>query len=152
MAPKHTREVPSPMRRTVVLCLIVATCLTAAEVATGGTAHLAVLGVNLPALKLRGNATRGKRVFRTAACFQCHALKSAHSGAGFAGAPDLDKTKPSFALVVRRVALGYGLKGGTYTGFPGTMPAFSKGRAIGTPLTNQQIADVAKFVSSTAGQ
>jgi mono/diheme cytochrome c family protein len=95
-----------------VLCLIIATCLTAVQVATGGTALLSALGVNLPALKLKGNATRGKRVFRTAACFQCHALKSAHSGAGFAGAPDLDKTKPSFALVVRRVTLGYASRAG----------------------------------------
>jgi len=63
-------------------------------------------------------------------------------------APDLDKVRPSFALVVRTVTLG---KGG-YSG----MPAFSRvkgaSKFVDTVLTSQQIADVAKYVSTVAGR
>ncbi len=87
---------------------------------------------NLPALKLKGNASAGKSVFASAGCGGCHTLKDAGSG-GTVG-PNLDDAKPSFQLVVERVTLGKGV-----------MPSF-KGK-----LQDQQIADVAEYVSSVTG-
>ena len=87
---------------------------------------------NLPALKLKGDATAGKAVFASAGCAACHTLKDAGS-TGTVG-PNLDDTKPPFAKAVDRVTLGKGV-----------MPKF-QGK-----LTDQQIADVAQYVSSVAG-
>ena len=92
---------------------------------------------NLPALKLKGSATAGKAIFTgSAGCGGCHTLKDAGT-AGTIG-PNLDDKKPPFALVVERVTLG-----------KTPMPAF--GQAQGGSLTDQQIADVAQYVSSVAG-
>ena len=52
--------------------------------------------------------------------------------------PNLDSAKPAFDLVVTRVSLG-----------KSPMPAFSK--AKGGQLEDQQIADVAQYVSTVAG-
>jgi mono/diheme cytochrome c family protein len=87
---------------------------------------------NLPALKLKGDATAGKGVFTSAGCTACHTLKDAKA-TGTVG-PNLDDAKPPFQLVVERVTLGKGV-----------MPPF-KGK-----LKDQQIADVAQYVSTTAG-
>jgi mono/diheme cytochrome c family protein len=92
---------------------------------------------SLPALKLKGDATAGKAVFTgSAGCTGCHTLKDANA-TGTVG-PNLDDRKPAFELVVTRVALGKGV-----------MPAFSQ--AKGGALTDQQIADVAQYVSTVAG-
>jgi len=87
---------------------------------------------NLPADKLKGDATAGKQVFLTAGCTACHTLKDAKA-TGTVG-PNLDDAKPPFQLVVERVTLGRGV-----------MPSF-KGK-----LKDQQIADVAQYVSTLAG-
>jgi len=87
---------------------------------------------NLPALKLKGDATAGKTVFTAAGCTACHTLKDA--GATGTVGPNLDDAKPPFQLVVQRVSLGKGV-----------MPSF-KGK-----LKDQQIADVAQYVSTVAG-
>jgi mono/diheme cytochrome c family protein len=87
---------------------------------------------DLPALKLTGDATAGKQVFESAGCTACHTLSAAGS-TGNVG-PNLDQAKPSFELVVQRVTLGQG-----------GMPSFKD------QLTPQQIADVAQFVSTSAG-
>ncbi len=87
---------------------------------------------DLPALKLKGDATAGRQVFATAGCTSCHTLKDAHSN-GTVG-PNLDDVKPPFQLVVERVTLGKGV-----------MPSFKK------TLKDQQIADVAQYVSTVAG-
>jgi cytochrome c6 len=87
---------------------------------------------NLPALDLKGDATAGKSVYASSGCGSCHTLSDAGS-TGTIG-PDLDEAKPSFDLAVERVTLG-----------KSPMPAF-KGK-----LTNQQIADVAQYVSTVAG-
>ncbi len=87
---------------------------------------------NLPALKLKGNASAGKSVFASAGCGGCHTLGDAGS-TGTVG-PNLDDAKPSVELVVERVTLGKGV-----------MPSF-KGK-----LQDQQIADVAAYVSSVTG-
>ena len=76
----------------------------------------------------------GKEVFLSAeaGCGSCHALASAGTD-GTVG-PNLDETKPSAELVVTRVTKGQGV-----------MPSF-EGK-----LTEQQIADLAAYVSTVAG-
>ena len=81
----------------------------------------------------QGDATAGKAIFTgTAGCGGCHTL--ADAGTSGAVGPNLDAVKPSFDKVVTQVTNG-----------GGAMPAFK-----GT-LTEQQIQDVAAYVSSVAG-
>jgi len=80
-----------------------------------------------------GDAAAGKAVFASAGCESCHTLKDAGS-TGSVG-PNLDEAKPDEALVKERVTNG-----------KSPMPSF-KGQ-----LTDQQIADVAAYVSSVAGK
>jgi mono/diheme cytochrome c family protein len=81
----------------------------------------------------QGDAAAGKEVFiGTAGCGSCHTLSDAGTS-GTVG-PNLDDAQPSFELVVDRVTNGQG-----------AMPPFA-----GT-LTEQQINDVAAYVSSVAG-
>ena len=81
-----------------------------------------------------GDPVAGKEVFLGAsACGGCHTL--ADAGTSGAVGPNLDETQPSEELVVDRVTNGLG-----------GMPAFS------STLSEQQIADVAAYVSSVAGQ
>ena len=82
---------------------------------------------------LVGDPAAGKEVFLgSAACGGCHTLSDA--GATGAVGPNLDESQPSEALVVDRVTNGQG-----------GMPSFS------STLSEQQIADVAAYVSSVAG-
>jgi mono/diheme cytochrome c family protein len=78
-----------------------------------------------------GSEAAGKVIFETN-CGSCHTL----SDAGTAGAvgPNLDEAQPDEALVVERVTNGMGV-----------MPPFEG------VLTEQQIADVAAYVSAVAG-
>jgi mono/diheme cytochrome c family protein len=87
---------------------------------------------NLPALDLTGDAGAGETVFASGGCGACHTLAAA--GASGTVGPNLDDAKPSYELAVERITLGQG-----------GMPAF------GEQLEPQQIADVAQFVSSSAG-
>ncbi len=81
-----------------------------------------------------GDPVAGKEVFLgSAACGGCHTLADAGSG-GTVG-PNLDDAMPSFDKVVTQVTDG----GGAMPPFKGT-------------LTEQQINDVAAYVSSVAGQ
>jgi mono/diheme cytochrome c family protein len=83
---------------------------------------------------VEGDPVAGKEVFLGApACGGCHTL--ADAGATGAVGPNLDDTQPSTELVVDRVTNGQG-----------GMPSFS------STLSEQQIADVAAYVSSVAGQ
>lgn len=79
-----------------------------------------------------GDAAAGEEVFASAGCGSCHTL--ADAGAGGSVGPNLDETKPPVDLVVDRVTNGQG-----------AMPSF-KGQ-----LDEQQIQDVAAYVSSVAG-
>ena len=82
---------------------------------------------------LEGDPVAGKEVFLgSAACASCHTLSDA--GASGTVGPNLDDSQPSEELVVDRVTNGQG-----------GMPSFS------STLTEQQIADVAAYVSSVAG-
>ena len=83
--------------------------------------------------KVTGDAAAGKQVFETAGCKSCHTLKDA--GATGTVGPNLDEAKPPKSLVVDRVTNGKSV-----------MPSF-KGQ-----LTPQQIAAVAEYVSTVAGQ
>jgi cytochrome c553 len=83
---------------------------------------------------LTGDPVAGKAVFTgVSGCVGCHTL--ADAGATGTVGPNLDDAQPSEELVVDRVTNGQG-----------GMPAFS------SSLTEQQIADVAAYVSSVAGQ
>ena len=83
---------------------------------------------------VEGDPVAGKAVFTGASgCINCHTL--ADAGATGTVGPNLDQAKPSADLVVERVT----------NGSPAGMPSF-KGS-----LTDQQIADVAAYVSSVAG-
>lgn len=73
----------------------------------------------------------GKRTFEET-CSSCHTLAAA--GATGEVGPNLDELEPSQALVEKQVTDG-----------GGGMPAF------GGTLSKEEIADVAKFVSSSAG-
>jgi mono/diheme cytochrome c family protein len=79
-----------------------------------------------------GDPAAGKDVFASAGCGSCHTL--ADAGASGSVGPDLDASKPSAELVVDRVTNGRGV-----------MPPFADS------LSEQQIADVAAYVSSVAG-
>ena len=82
-----------------------------------------------------GDPVAGKEIFLTVAqpsCSGCHTL--ADAGSTGAVGPNLDAAQPSSDKVVERVTNGQG-----------AMPSFS-----GT-LTEQQIQDVAAYVSSVAG-
>lgn len=80
-----------------------------------------------------GDAAAGKEVFTgDAACASCHTL--ADAGATGSIGPNLDAAKPPYELVVDRVTNGMG-----------AMPSFADS------LSEQQIQDVAAYVSSVAG-
>jgi cbb3-type cytochrome c oxidase subunit III len=79
-----------------------------------------------------GGAESGKDVFASAGCGSCHTLAAA--GASGTVGPNLDQAKPDKALVVDRVTNGQG-----------GMPSFADS------LSEQQIQDVAAYVSSAAG-
>ena len=80
----------------------------------------------------QGDPVAGKAVFASAGCASCHTL--ADSGATGTIGPSLDATSPSADKVVERVTNGQGV-----------MPSFKD------TLSEQQIQDVAAYVSSVAG-
>jgi cytochrome c553 len=82
---------------------------------------------------VEGDPAAGKEVFLgSSACGGCHTLADAGTS-GIVG-PNLDESQPDYELALDRVTNGQG-----------GMPAFS------STLTEQQIADVAAYVSSVAG-
>jgi cytochrome c6 len=80
-----------------------------------------------------GDAAAGKQVFLTAGCKGCHTLKDA--GASGTVGPNLDQKKPPYALVIDRVTHG-----------KSPMPSFAG------QLSEKQIQDVAKYVTTVAGK
>jgi mono/diheme cytochrome c family protein len=79
-----------------------------------------------------GDPEAGAAVFEEAGCGGCHALEAA--GASGTVGPNLDESKPDFALVVDRVTNGQG-----------AMPAF------GDRLDEMQIRNVAAYVVESTG-
>jgi mono/diheme cytochrome c family protein len=86
----------------------------------------------VPAFKLKGDKTKGRAVFASAGCGNCHTLAAAHS-TGTVG-PNLDSLKPDYRAVTAQVTNG-----------GAQMPAFK------TQLKTQQIADVAAYVVTSTG-
>jgi mono/diheme cytochrome c family protein len=87
-----------------------------------------------PGGEAEGDPVAGKEVFLGGSgCGGCHTL--ADAGTTGAVGPNLDETQPSYDLVVDRVTNGLG-----------GMPAFS------TSLSEEDIQNVAAYVSSVAGQ
>jgi mono/diheme cytochrome c family protein len=80
-----------------------------------------------------GDAVAGEEVWAIAGCGGCHTLAAAGSEGQLRG-PNLDDLQPDFDTVVRQVTSG-----------GGGMPAFSE------RLTEEQIQDVAAYVSENAG-
>ena len=78
------------------------------------------------------DATAGRSIFASAGCAGCHTLRAA--GAGGQIGPNLDRLRPTYAVVRAKVENG-----------GGGMPSF-RGQ-----LGPQQIEDVAAFVSTAAG-
>jgi cytochrome c6 len=82
---------------------------------------------------VEGDPAAGKEVFLgPSACGSCHTL--ADAGTSGTVGPNLDDSQPSYELALDRITNGQG-----------GMPAFSN------TLSEQQIADVAAYVSSVAG-
>ena len=79
-----------------------------------------------------GDAAKGKEIFAAQGCGSCHTLSDAGSS-GTVG-PNLDDAKPSADTVVTMVTNGGGV-----------MPSFKD------KLSEQEINDVAAYVSSVAG-
>jgi cytochrome c6 len=79
-----------------------------------------------------GDPVAGKQVFETAGCVSCHTLSDA--GATGTIGPNLDQAQPPAELVVERVTNGRA-----------PMPSFKDS------LSEQQIQDVAAYVSSVTG-
>jgi len=97
-----------------------------------GTAPVAPTFPIVPAFHLKGDATKGKAVFASAACGSCHTLTAAHA-TGTVG-PNLDQLKPDYRAVTAQVTNG-----------GAAMPSFKK------TLSTQQIADVAAYVVTSTG-
>jgi mono/diheme cytochrome c family protein len=79
-----------------------------------------------------GDPAKGKEVFASAGCGSCHTLSDAGSS-GSVG-PNLDEAEPEYDDAVEKVTNGAGV-----------MPSFED------QLSEQQIKDVAAYVSSAAG-
>ena len=80
-----------------------------------------------------GDPDAGREVFLgPSGCGTCHTL--ADAGTSGTVGPNLDETQPSFELAVDRVTNGFG-----------AMPSFS------STLSEEQIADVAAYVSTASG-
>ena len=85
-----------------------------------------------PAFKLKGDSTKGKAVFASAGCGNCHTLAAAKAS-GTIG-PNLDSLEPDYRAVTAQVTNG-----------GAQMPAFK------SQLNAQQIADVAAYVVTSTG-
>jgi len=81
----------------------------------------------------QGDAEAGAAVFDSTGCGSCHTLAAA--GTSGTTGPNLDDLQPDFAAVQEQVTNG-----------GGGMPAYKD------QLSEQQIADVAAYVSENAGQ
>lgn len=111
------------IRTTVIAAVLV--CIPVG-VATAGVLH----GSSGSAVSLRAVARpSGKTSFMVMGCGGCHTMKAARAK-GTVG-PNLDRAKPSRALVIKTVTKGKGV-----------MPAF-----LG-PYTKAQIAAVATYVAN----
>jgi mono/diheme cytochrome c family protein len=134
----------TPVRRAILtslscvaLVVLVTGCgskgtVDAAPVTVEGSLPKPTLEPETPALKLKGDATAGKKIFAAQGCGGCHTL--ADAGANGTVGPNFDQAKPDYRLATARVTLG-----------KGAMPSF-KDR-----LSDQEIANVAAYVVTATG-
>ena len=123
------------LRATSTLCAV-CLALVFALAACGGdddAADTTATATSAPAEGSGGDAVAGEEVWAIAGCGGCHTLAAAGSSGQLRG-PNLDELQPDFDTVVGQVTNG-----------GGGMPAFSE------RLTEQQIQDVAAYVSENAG-
>jgi mono/diheme cytochrome c family protein len=123
------------MRRTRLALLLVAGALALVAAGCGGdddsdTAEPPAATTTENGGGETGDAANGEQVYAAAGCGGCHTFEAAGSS-GSVG-PNLDDASPSFDLVVTQVTNG-----------GGAMPAF------GDELSEQEIRDVAAFVSGS---
>ena len=121
----------------VFTCLLLAGCgaegvVTPTPQNVVGTLPKAPSFPVVPAFKLKGNATAGAAVFKSAGCAGCHTLAAAHA-TGTVG-PNLDQLKPDYRAVTAQVTNG-----------GASMPPFK------SSLSTQKIADVAAYVVTSTG-
>ena len=116
------------VRRALVLA-VVATALATAVAGCGGDGDTTEVSTTTSTTG-SGDAAAGKEVFASAGCGGCHTFSAAGSS-GSVG-PNLDDASPSHDHVVTQVTEG-----------GGAMPSFRD------ELTDQQIQDVAAFVSGS---
>ena len=116
------------VRRALVLA-VVATALATAVAGCGGDGDTTEVSATTSTTG-SGDAAAGKEVFASAGCGGCHTFSAAGSS-GSVG-PNLDDASPSHDHVVTQVTEG-----------GGAMPSFRD------ELTDQQIQDVAAFVSGS---
>ncbi|HXV33611.1 MAG TPA: c-type cytochrome [Gaiellaceae bacterium] len=122
------------MRRTAILCAASLALLVGPAACGGGdAADTTTPAASAPAESPGGDAAAGEEAWAIAGCGGCHTLAAAGSEGQLRG-PNLDDLQPDFDTVVRQVTTG-----------GGGMPAFSE------RLTEQQIRDVAAYVSENAG-
>ena len=123
------------MRRTTLALLLIAGVLVLVVVGCGSdddadTAEPPAATTTENGGSETGAAANGEQVYTAAGCGGCHTFEAAGS-TGSVG-PNLDDAAPSFDLVVQQVTNG-----------GGAMPAF------GDELSEQEIRDVAAFVSGS---
>jgi len=140
--PRHVPLSFPSMRRAATLIVLLTLSVSAAG--CGGGEEAAPLPETLegtlpaattseaPTSSLEGDAAAGDSIYASAGCGGCHALDAA--GSSGAIGPNLDDSKPDFALAVDRVTNGRG-----------AMPSFEG------QLTEQEIADVAQYVVESTG-
>ena len=123
------------LRTTSTLCAVCLALLVALAACGGDddAADTTATATSAPAEGSGGDAAAGEEVWAIAGCGGCHTLAAAGSEGQLRG-PNLDELQPDFDTVVRQVTNG-----------GGGMPAFSE------RLTEQQIQDVAAYVSENAG-
>jgi predicted ferric reductase/mono/diheme cytochrome c family protein len=125
------RQAPPPLRRwpavltTIALVLAVGVIIGNQVISRGG-------GDPAPPAAA-SDVAAGRAVYASAGCGDCHTLDAAGSGASIG--PNLDEARPDAARVRALVTEG-----------AGAMPSFAD------ELTDRQIADVAAFVSESAGK
>ena len=129
---RSTMTSPRTTAALAALCL----ALLVGLAACGGdddAADTTTAATSTPAESSGGDAAAGEEVWTFAGCGACHTLAAAGTEGQLRG-PNLDDLQPDFDTVVRQVTNG-----------GGGMPAFSE------RLTEDQIQDVAAYVSENAG-
>jgi cytochrome c551 len=125
------------LRATSTLCAV-GLALLVGLAACGGddddAADTTTPAASTPAESSGGDAAAGEEVWTLAGCGGCHTLAAAGSEGQLRG-PNLDDLQPDFDTIVEQVTNG-----------GGGMPAFAE-----RGFTEQQIRDVAAFVSENAG-